>query len=200
MHKELTNIALDGFAVSSAAPGEHVDVQVKGWATSDSSLFYVYAEQIANIVFAALGASNLRDVVNRYLVVIHPDNTADLFIDKFNVIASARATRSIQAGEVIYAKDIDDIAEVRFPGVTINSDDRVVYLTRSGWRFGIFFDFTRDVSLDRLAANIAEVHKALVLENILAYRRRFVGLSRQTDDTSMVVVKARPMSGPGSSN
>ena len=50
------------------------------------------------------------------------------------------------------------------------------------------------------AKKYADGSTAVVLDNILAYRRRFVGLARQTDDTSMVVVKARPTTGTGSSN
>jgi serine phosphatase RsbU (regulator of sigma subunit) len=34
-----------------------------------------------------------------------------------------------------------------------------------------------------------------VINNILAYRRRFVGLARQVDDTSMVVVRVAKTGG-----
>jgi hypothetical protein len=167
VHTRVTDIELDGFVMTSAAPGENVEVQVKDWATSDSPFFYIYAEQIANIIFPKLGILNFRDFVNRYLVVIHPDNTADVYGDDFAMTAKIRPTRSLSAREIIYVRDIGDIAEVRFPEIQIERNDKMIFLERSGWRFGIFFDFTKQVDLEILATDIAKLHKRLILEDVL---------------------------------
>ena len=61
MHKQISDIKLDGFAMSSALPGETVTVLVKDWATSQSLTFFVYAEQIANLILTKLGILNIRN-------------------------------------------------------------------------------------------------------------------------------------------
>lgn len=167
MHKKIYDIKLDGFAVSSAAPGEKVKIQVKDWVTSESPLFYVYAEQIGSVIFPKLDNTNFRNTVNYYLAVIHPDNTADVYAQDFRVIAKIKPNRLLKKGEPVYAKDITEIAEVRFPDISINPDDRIIFLTRNGWRFGIFFDFTKEINIDTLASDIAKLQKSLVLDDVL---------------------------------
>ena len=167
MHKRIDDVKLDGFAVSSALRGETVKIQVKDWATSESPFFFVYAEQIANLIFPKLGTVNLRDEMDTYLAVIHMDNSADVYMQDFATVAKVKVNRSVKAGEPIYPKDIDNLAEVRFPGIPIKSDDRIVFLKRSGWRFGIYFDFTRQIDTDSLAVDLANLHKELVLEDVL---------------------------------
>lgn len=142
-------------------------IEVKSWATSDSPRFYIYAEQIANLIFPKVGIVNLRDVVSRYLIVIHPDNNADFYSDDFQMVANVRPNRDIQAGEVVYAKDISDIAEVTFPDIKIEPNDQVIFLQRSGWRFGIFFNLSREIDVPNLGKDIARLQKELVLEDVL---------------------------------
>lgn len=167
MHKQINDVRLDGFAVSSAAAGETVKVQVKGSATSESPFFLMYAEQIANLIFPKLGSIKLKDEVNNYLAVIHIDNTADVYIQEFATAVKVKLNRSIKVGEPIYPKDIDDMVEVSFPGISIKSDDKVVFLKRSGWRFGIYFDFTKQINIETLGVDLANIHKTLILEDNL---------------------------------
>ncbi len=190
MHKKINDIKLDGFAVNSAAPGEMVKVQVKDWATSEAPHFYIYAEQIANIIFPKLEIANFRNKVNNYLAVIHPDNTADIYTqDNLKIVAKIKANRSVKAGEFVYAKDIDDIEEIRFPDIPINSDDKVIFLERSGWRFGIFFDFTKKINKDILAVDIARLQKNLVLEDIL---KNTLAEIRSKESQAELVSKGKP--------
>lgn len=167
MHKQIKKIEIAGFAVHSAADGETVKVQVKDWATSESPLFYVYAEQLANLIFPHLGIPNFRDIVNSFLCLIHPDDSADFYAQDFKVVAKIKINRPVEKGEPVYAKDITEIAELRFPDITINREDKVIFLTRSGWRFGIFFDFTKQIDADKLAKDLAVLQKELVLEDVL---------------------------------
>jgi hypothetical protein len=165
MHKKIADVHLDGFVVTSAAPGEMAQVQVKDWATSESPLFYVYAEQIANLIFPKLGV--FKDRIDHYLMVLHPDDTADVFLQTFPAVVQTRVNRTIQAGEPIMVADLTDIEDVRFPEAAMNPGDRVVYFTRRAWRFGIFFDLTRQATADLLAKDAAQLQKKLLFEDIL---------------------------------
>ena len=110
MHTRVAGIELDGFAMTAADSGQAVEVQVKDWATSESPLFYIYAEQIASIIFNKLGILNFRDLVNRYVVLIHPDNTADIYANDFAMATTLIPNRPLKAGEMIYVKDIHSLA------------------------------------------------------------------------------------------
>jgi hypothetical protein len=167
MHKKIDDIQLAGFAVSVATPGEKVTLSVKDCVTSDSDLFHVYAERLADVIFSKIGVQGLRNWVNCYMVVIHPDARADVFLEDFKVISTIKINRSIKAGEVVYARDVEDIVEVRFPDIQINPNDGIIYLQRIGWKFGIYFDFTRKVDVDKMAVDIAEFHKLLIFQNTL---------------------------------
>jgi len=167
MHIKIDNVIIDGFAVSSAQPGEKVLVQVKGIETSEMASFYVFAEQIANVIFPKTGILNLIDSINQFLVVIHPDHSADFYGQNFETLAKVRATRNINAGQVVYSNDIDDISDVTFPNIEINPDDQVIYLKRTRWRFGLYFDLSRKLDNAELGNDLAELHKQLIFEDIL---------------------------------
>jgi|GEM_PF-2197579 len=167
MHKKINNVKLDGFAISSAAKGETVRVATKDWATSELPLFYIYAEQIGRIIFPKLNILNFRDVVNNCLIIIHPDNTADVYDQDFKIILRIKPNRSIKKGELVHGKDVAEITEVHFPDIAINPNDKVIFFMRSGWRFGVFFDFTKKIDLSSLSSDIASLQEHLLLEDIL---------------------------------
>lgn len=167
MHHKIVDVKIGGFAVTSAEAGQPVFITTKDSVTSESSLFYVYAEQFSNIIFPKTGALNLRDVVNYYLVVIHPDCTADFYAQDFEVVAKIKPNRDIKAGEAVYAKDITDISETTFPKININPDDQIIYLQRSGWRFGLYFNLSRELDMTVVGREIANLQKQLVLEDVL---------------------------------
>jgi hypothetical protein len=181
--KTIEEVNLAGFAITSAAAGQPINIQVKDSVTSDSPLFYGYAEQIANILAPKLGHPFFRSQVNYYLVLIHPDNTADVYWDDFKVVAQIKVNRTISAGALVEAASIDDIEEVRFPDITIGADDRVIFLVRSGWRFGIFFDLTASVDVDVLARDIARLQKGLALEDVL--RRALADIQSKGADAEL---------------
>jgi hypothetical protein len=167
MHIKINDIRIDGFAISSAKSGEKVKVQIKGIETSESNMFFVFSEQISKIVFPKTGILNLYDDINRYLIIIHPDHTADFYGQDLKVQATVKPTRDIKAGEVLFTKDISEISNVAFPDIKINPDDQIIYLTRKGWRFGIYFNLTRKISTDKIGEDIAELHTKLIFEDLL---------------------------------
>jgi hypothetical protein len=167
MHKKIKDVQCTGFAINAAEPGEKAKITIKHWAISNSDLFYIYAEQIANAIFFKLDYPSARSVINRYLAIIHQDASADIYLDDFKIISKIKIKRPMNAGDFIYAQDVEDISEVRFPDIPVNIDDKVIFLVRNDWRFGIYFDFTQNIDIDKMAIEIAEFHKALIFENTL---------------------------------
>lgn len=158
-------IQLGGFAAESVNAGDQIRVLVKAHVTSDNSIFFLYAEQIASILFSKINVS--KDIVDRMLVVIHEDNSADVYLNDFQESLRVKVNKDIAAGEAVYASSIDDIAEVRFPDIKIQSTDRIIYLARTGWRFGLFFNFSKELDIDELAKDVAKLKQELLLTDIL---------------------------------
>ena len=61
------------------------------------------------------------------------------------------AKRAVVAGEPVFDGDIVDITALDFPAVEIGSADKVLYLFREGWRFGLGFDFNNEKEFNRAA-------------------------------------------------
>jgi len=131
---------LSGFAAENVKGGEMLKVLTRALLTSDSPEFYQYAEQISNIF---LNKNQIQiDGVSQFLVLIHQDLSADLYINDFAVSVEIKAKRDIKAGEVVMLGDIADIRKVKFPDIEIKDTDKIIYCFKVGWRFGLFFDLT----------------------------------------------------------
>ena len=85
---------------------------------------------------------------------------------------------------------VDAQAEYEIETVKLEDGDSLLFYT-DGLTDAVNFDddlWGRDNLLETAKKNTLGSAKQMI-KNILGYRRRFVGLARQTDDTSMVIVK-----------
>jgi len=85
---------------------------------------------------------------------------------------------------------VDAKAEYEIETVKLKEDDSLLFYT-DGLTDAVNFDYElwgREKLLETAKKFTAESAEQMI-KDILGYRRRFVGLARQTDDTSMVVVK-----------
>lgn len=131
---------LTGFAAENVKGGETVKVLTRALLTSDDPEFYQYSESISNIF---LNKNRIQiDGVCQFLVLIHQDLSADLYVNDFGVLVEIKAKRDIKAGEVVTQGDIADIRKVNFSGIEIKDSDKIIYCFKVGWRFGLFFDLT----------------------------------------------------------
>jgi len=131
---------LAGFAAENSKGGDTAKVLTRALLTSDDPEFYQYSEQISNIFLNK--ARVLIDVVHQFLVIIHQNLSADLYVNDFQVAVEIKAKRDIKQGEVITQGDIADVRKVKFPQITVAETDKVIYCFKGGWRFGLFFDLT----------------------------------------------------------
>lgn len=189
MHKRISDLRLDGFATTAVGAGEPARIRMKDLATSEASVFYIYAEQIANLIFPKVGVS--KDEVDRYLVVLHEDDTADVFVQDFPTVAEVRVNRSVRDSEPIFDVDVTEIEGVRFPGAQITLGDRVVYFERRGWRFGILFDLTRQTTADLLAREAGQLQSKLILDNILQITLDALRKAKENDQDAFIITEGK---------
>lgn len=127
-----------GFSTENALGGSTVKVLSRARLTSDDPEFYLYTEQISSIFLNGIGV--FIDSVHRFLVIVHQDLSAEVYVNDFEVAVEIRAKRDIKQGDVVSQTDIADIRKVKFPEIEIAETDRVIYCFKVGWRFGLFFD------------------------------------------------------------
>ncbi|MET3649838.1 hypothetical protein [Phyllobacterium ifriqiyense] len=139
----LTGIELNGISAEASNKGGTVRIWTRLFMTSEERLFHRIVKSLASHI--ELRASQAGHPVSIEktgftLLVIHPDNTADLWADAAAVVIQAQMKRPVQAGAVVFEADITDIIAMSFPLVPIETGDRVVCIFREGWRFALFLD------------------------------------------------------------
>ena len=140
MHIKLSNLKdLGGFVAENAGPGGMVPVLSRAALTSVDTDFDRYVEQLTSMLLVPAGV--FVNQIHQFLAVLHQDGTGDLFVNDFTVELEIRTKRDIRKGQVVTQGQIADIRQVRFPGVTLKETDKLVYVFKVGWRFGLVFDF-----------------------------------------------------------
>lgn len=128
-----------GIATQNSKGTGIVEIQCRAVLTSDDPNFYIYTEKIASLFLNK--AKIMINQVNQFLVLIHEDLTADLYVNNFSVEVEMMIKKDIKVpGEIIYESDIADIRKLRFPEITIEKTDKIICCFKVGWRFGLFFD------------------------------------------------------------
>lgn len=155
-----------GFAVENAKKGEQVKVPSKASLISDQVEFYNYIEQISNIFLGR--AKVLINNVYQFLVIIHKDLCADLYVNDFPVAIEIRAKRDIKKGEAISQNDIADIRRLNFPNIRIEKTDKVIYCFKVGWKFALFFDLDRryDLEIDKMQLELGALYRYLQFQYV----------------------------------
>lgn len=129
-----------GFSTENVKNQDTVKVLVRAALTSEDEEFYGYTEKISSIF---LGKNRITDdAIYQFLVVIHQDLSADLYLNDFPVLTEVKAKRDLKKGEIVMQSHIADIRKVKFPGIEITETDKIIYCFKVGWRFGLFFDLT----------------------------------------------------------
>jgi len=135
---------LAGFVLETAEPGQLAKILTRASLISDNPMFYTYIDQITGIFLKEV----LVNSIFQFLVIIHKDLTADLYLNDFPVNILMMAKRNLKKWEIVTGNDIADIQKVSFDGIGIADTDKIIYCFKVGWKFGLFFDLNREVSLD----------------------------------------------------
>jgi hypothetical protein len=166
---KLSGVQLDGVSAEAGRAGESIKVWTRLALTSDDRFFHRVVEGLSNAIEHITRQSgpvvNLKNA-GYVLLVVHPDNTGELWVDAAAVALLVMPKRDMVAGAVLFQNDIADVTGMSFPRVDIGEKDRIVCIFREGWRFGLFFDFNPDGKLC-----IPDMHRDLgTLYRRLAHR------------------------------
>jgi len=97
----------------------------------------------SNSMWYSFRGARQREQINAFLILIHQDLSADVYVNDFPIIYEGMHKRDLQAGEIVMLQDIADIRSLKFLGIEINKTDNLIFSFRIGWKFGLFFDFAQ---------------------------------------------------------
>jgi hypothetical protein len=156
-----------GFAAADIPPEAFGWILTRAFVCSDDPEFYLYCDHISKTFLNHC----FIDAVNNFLVVIHTDLSADVYVNDFPIQIRILAKRDVRAGEPLGYSDIADMSELRFPAINIKENDSVIFCFKKGWKFGLFFDFNpldRQSILDvnRLSHDLGSHYRYLAFQEL----------------------------------
>ncbi|SMH30227.1 hypothetical protein [Mesorhizobium australicum] len=163
---KLTDLQLNGVTAEAGRGGQTISIYTRLYLTSDDRFFHRIVEGVtAHIQYRAGQAGQSIDLtrVGLMLLIVHPDNTGDLWLDAAAVTIKILIKCPMAAGAVIFEKDIADVTGMSFPLVEIDKKDRVICIFREGWRFALFCDFNPDgdLSIEDMERDLGTLHRRL---------------------------------------
>lgn len=153
-----------GFTVTNVKQGNYFWALVRGTITSDQPEFHRYIEQLESVLLNKAGV--LPNSVYQFLAVIHEDLSSDLYINDFKVVIEAMAKRDIQKSEHVTLTDIADIRRLRFLEISVIPTDRLVFCFKVSWKFGLFFDLTRELNVDEMELDSGRLFRLLAFQHV----------------------------------
>jgi len=165
---------IGGFSLTNVEKGHYFWLLTRATTNSDEPEFYKYIEQLSNPFFNKVWV--FPNAVYQYLILIHNDLSADLYINDFPVAIEVMAKRDMKMREAVTQGDIADIRRLRFLNIKIVETDKVIYCFKVAWKFGLFFDLGRELDIDAMELDLGTSYRNLsfqyvyeVLENEMQF-------------------------------
>ena len=177
----IKEVLVDGIAAHSASGGGKVDIIQKAFITSLDSTFESTANQFISLTLGY----NCVDDINNLLVLIKHDNTAYIYTDYFFSL-SIRSKRDIQSGNFVFESDIADIESVSFDMGDYSFDyqkgDKIIWLFRLNWKFGLYFDLTKDSSKENIYLEMGTAYKLLKYYDLYTFLEKDTNFDQLIND------------------
>ncbi len=161
-------IKIDGIAGETIPKDANGTIIQKSFIASGDKNFERYCNSILGLV---LGNSQ-NETLNKVLVVIKKDDRAIIYQD-FPLKFQIRAKKAVKAFQIIYQNDIIDITGVEFSDAIFNLDiengDKFIWLFRTNWKFGLYFDFSARLDISKLSGELAECYKRLAYFDLYSF-------------------------------
>jgi hypothetical protein len=167
-----------GFAAESAREGEQVRIQFRYAVTADDPRFYLLINQLSNDFLAK--ASIDGDSITSFFVTQRPDGSAEVYTD-YPVTVQVQVTRDVKAGEPVYESDVNiSTIDRYYPyGLTLQPDDVVICAMKVGWKYGLFFDASREINEEQIWHQLGDLYRSLQIDRVFSNIEKRVRLAEQ---------------------
>lgn len=153
-----------GFSLTNVEKGNYFWLLTKATTNSDEPEFYKHIEQLSNPFLNKVGV--FQNAVYQFLIFIHKDLSADLYINDFPVAVEIMSKRDMEKFEVITHGDIADIRRLKFLNIRIDETDKVIYCFKVGWKFVLFFDLGRELDTDAMELELGKSYRYLSFQYV----------------------------------
>ena len=157
---------LVGITMKAANEGEQVEVLQKAFITSYQNDKYHLFDEIFS-PFSDLNMENL----NRILIVMRKEKA--YIYRNYPVRLRVKSKVDIEPYRIIFENQISDIIEVRFKDQIFDLDvkdgDKIVWLFRINWEFGLYFDFSKQMKVDHLWQELGLCYKKLKFNSMYLF-------------------------------
>jgi len=148
----LKEMNMAGVSAEAAQGGQTIQIWTRMALTSDQDLFQKIIGNIASCIEHSAHAVGEYPSLSRaqtVFLVLHPDNTGELWVDKAAMCTYSALKRPgpLVPGTLLFENDIADVTGLWFPLVDVGPEDRILCIIREGWRFALYFDFNPDGDL-----------------------------------------------------
>ena len=157
---------LIGLSMHSAKGGDQVEILQRSFFTSYQDNHRHFFDEILRM-FPNLNLNELNEIV----IVLR--NKKCYIYQHFPVKMKIRSKVSIPAGSAVFENQILDIVAIKFEDDVFNLDvrdgDKFVWLFRIGWSFGLYFDFSGQLSTDELEKILGECYKQVKYHSLYSF-------------------------------
>lgn len=132
----------------------------KTGCTSDHHIFHRMGGGVMKVLQAACDASGHSVRVERassVLAIIKADETAELYLDTVAITIQVRLKAACEAGQPVMSNQLTDILSLEFPAVDFDPTDQIIFVFREGFRFGLYFDLTRQLDVREMGLSLGAV-------------------------------------------
>ena len=159
----LDGIKVDAIALEPIAKGEKGKVARKMFIISQHPFFSKIATNLLQRFNGVIDVGN----TNQLLVIIKPNDQAFIY-PIFPLSAKIVPKKQIIKYQPIYKKDIVDISSASFDDGVIDlnpqENDKIIFLYRESWNFGLFFDFTKKIDIEKTKEDLGYCMKRLLYQ------------------------------------
>jgi hypothetical protein len=120
---------VDGFAATDAIPGEKAKIIQKTIITSETPIFY---KSIDGVVSTFLGRLTMPQMINNFVIVVHSDLSADVYLNSIPITALIIAKHDIDMLSPVPKSAIADITDMHFKELDTSSDDQIYICLKVG--------------------------------------------------------------------
>ena len=157
---------LGGLCMNAPKQGEMAKILRRSFFSSYDDDHRHYFTQVLS-QFSGLDVKRLNEV----LIVIR-ENTAHIY-KIFPMMVNIRAKVPIEAGRAVFRSQILDISEVRFQDAVFEADirdgDKIVWLFRVDWSFGLYFDFSEEMTTDELWKTLGQCYRGMESHSLYSF-------------------------------
>lgn len=174
--KIITTAPFAGFAIGAAEEGQEVRILRRASLTADDPRFYMFVNQIDDDFLTKAGI--VGDSITKFFIVQRPDKTAEVYTE-YGIIIEAQVNRDLKKGEPVYLADLSDIHAFKVEDIEITPGDVVICVMKVGWKYGLYFDATRNISEDELWKRLGYLYRTLSVERAISVIQERIQKSRQ---------------------